>query len=103
MVDIFDAYRILNKSILDVVNSLVPLKPTFEPETKKTPVRLEEAVFSVAERTNRLEGSVIVCHDLTQYVNRFYKINLETDNVAWIDYLLERDEIIDLTEFGEFT
>ena len=102
MVDICDAYAILNKSVLDVVMSLVQLEPSFEVETRQTPVRLEEATFSVVERYNRLEGSVIVCHDLNQYVNKFYKINLETDSVAWIDYLIERDEVIDLTEFGEY-
>lgn len=101
MVDIYTAYRILNKSILDVANSVVVLD-TLEVDEKPYQVRLEETTFSISERRNRLEGAVIVAHDLRQYVNRFYSITLDTDRTVLLDYLINiRPEDINLTEFGE--
>ena len=100
MVDLFTAYAILNNSVYEVVKSLNILTPPPEDKRKQEQVRLEEAIFNISERSNRLDNGVIVCHDLTQYINKFYKIHLEENVVPWIDYLIDIDEVIDLTEFG---
>lgn len=102
MVDIIDAYRSINKSVLRVADDLVPLS-VMEVDTQPTAVRLEEAVFSIAETQRRLDAGVVVAHELSQYQNKFYSITLETSNVVWLDYLVGHtiDEI-DLTEFGEY-
>lgn len=101
MVDIYTSYKILNSSILRVARDMVLLTQV-EFEDKPSQVRLEEAPFSVAERRDRLEGTTIVAHNLTQYVNRFYSIVLESDNTVMLDYLINiNPEEIDLTEFGE--
>lgn len=102
MVDIIDAYRIVNASVLRVADDLVPLE-VMEPYDKPSQIRLEEAVFSVAETRDRLDGIVVVAHDLTQYTNKFYSITLDTSDVVWIDYLVGHSiSEIDLTEFGEY-
>lgn len=102
MVDIIDAYRIVNESVLRVAEDCVVLD-TLEYEYKPTQVRLEEAVDSIAETRDRLDKTVVVAHDLSQYVNRFYSITLSTNDTVWIDYLVgHRVEEIDLTEFGEY-
>ena len=102
MVNIFDAYRILNKSVLNVAESMVALD-TLEFEDKVYQVRLDETPISITERRDRLNGGVLVCHDLNQYVNKFYSINLTSADTAWIDILLNaRSEFTDLTEFGGY-
>lgn len=101
MVDIYTAYRILNKSVLDVANSVVVLD-ALEVDENPYQVRLEETAFSISERRNRLEGSVVVAHDVMQYVNRFYSIILDTNRTVLLDYLINiKPEDINLTEFGE--
>lgn len=101
MVDIYTAYRILNKSILDVADSVIILD-TIEADEKPYQIRLEETTFSIAERRTRLEGSVLVAHDVRQYVNKFYSITLDTNKTVLLDYLINiRPEHINLTEFGE--
>lgn len=102
MVDRIDAYRIINESVLKVANDIVALDYL---ETTKKPsyVRLEEAVYSVSETRERLDGTVVVAHELSQYINRFYSINLSTNDTVLIEYLIgHRVEDIDLTEFGEY-
>ncbi len=102
MVDLYDAYRILNGSVLEVINSLVPLS-TLDVDEKKYQVRLEETSVSVTSIHDRLENTVIVAHNLEQYVNRFYSIYLDSSEVVALDYLISvNPENIDLTEFGEF-
>lgn len=102
MVDLIDAYRIVNKSVLQVADDLVELD-VLEFEDKPNQVRLEETPFSIAERHERLNGLVVVGHNLTEYTNKFYSISLVGSDYAWIDYLIDaKTETIDLTEFGEF-
>lgn len=102
MVDRIDAYRIVNASILRVADDLV-LLDVMEPDDKPSQIRLEEAVFSIAETRERLDGTVVVAHELSQYTNKFYSITLKTRDVAWIDYLVGHSiSEIDLTEFGEY-
>lgn len=102
MVDLIDAYKIINKAVLQVANDIV-LLDQLEYEEKPYQVRLEETPFSIAERRNRLDGIVVVGHDLSEYTNRFYSITLEQSEIAMLDYLINiRHEDIDLTEFGEY-
>ena len=102
MVNLFDAYRIINNSILRVAKELVYLEVE-EVEEKAVKIRLEETQFSIAERHERLDGTVIVAHNLNEYINKFYSIHLVESDFAWIDYLIDaKTEQIDLTEFGEF-
>lgn len=103
MVDYIDAYRIINQSILRVADDLVVLDQ-IEFENKPYQMRLEESPFSIAERSDRLNNNVIVCHDLNQYINKFYSINLTGEDSAWIDILLDAHlDFTDLTEFGDYT
>jgi hypothetical protein len=102
MVDIMDAYRILNNSVLNVINDLVMLDET-EFDDKPYQVRLEENSVSVSEVHDRLNNLVVVGHNLNQYVNKFYSIFLDSSEVVLLDYLININPVdIDLTEFGEF-
>lgn len=102
MVDRIDAYRIVNVSVLRVVNDLV-LLDVMEAVDRPTQVRLEEAVFSISETRERLDGTVVVAHDLSQYANKFYSITLDTSDIVWLDYLVGHNiSEINLTEFGEY-
>lgn len=102
MVDIITAYRIVNRSIARVAADMVCLD-VLETDSSISYVRLEEATYSVAEIQQRLDNTVVVAHELSQYINRFYSINMKISDTVWFDDLLwNRAEKIDLTEFGEF-
>lgn len=102
MVDVIDAYRIVNTSVLRVAEDLVELD-TMELPDKSSQIRLDEAVYSVAEIRGRLDGTVVVAHELSQYTNKFYSITLNTGEVVWLDYLVGHSiSEINLTEFGEY-
>ena len=102
MVDIINAYRILNASLLNVANDLNPLSQ-LELEDKSQQVRLEETPFSIAERNERLSGGVVVGHNLNDYNNKFYSIRLNVQDTCWLDYLIDIDyDEVDLTQFGEY-
>lgn len=102
MVNIYSAYKIVNQSILKVLDDLVPIE-VIEEEDKPYQIRLDEAVVSIADRHDRLNGKAVVCHNLDQYVNKFYSINLMSEDVAWLDILINAHlEFTDLTEFGEY-
>lgn len=99
MVDIFDAYRILNQSVLNVIDDCISLNVA-EVEDKQPQYRMEENPYSIAERYDRI-APVVVAHNVAQYTNRFYSIQLSTVEVCLLDILiyLNRDEV-DLREFG---
>lgn len=102
MVDLINAYKIVNQSIMRVFEDLVPLD-TLDVESKPYQIRLDEAVISIADRRDRLQGKSVVCHNLDQYVNKFYSINLTSEDVAWLDILINAHlDFTDLTEFGEY-
>lgn len=102
MVDLIDAYQVLNMSILDVINSINPLDD-LHVEDKQVQVRMDEPVFSITDRQKVLNSPVIRCHNLTQYINKFYSIHLDESSTPSIDYLININiSDIDLTEFGEF-
>jgi hypothetical protein len=72
-------------------------------DNKSYQVRLDENLVSVAETHNRLEKTVVVAHNLSQYINKFYSIFLDSSETVPLDYLINvNPEDIDLTEFGEF-
>lgn len=102
MVSVMDAYSILNKSVLNVINDMVMLDSA-EFDDKLYQVRLEETAVEVGESRRRIDNVVVVGHHLTQYVNKFYSIFLDLSEVVMLDYLINiNPENIDLTEFGEF-
>jgi len=102
MVSVMDAYSILNKSVLNVINDMVMLDSE-EFDDKPYQVRLEETAVEVGESRRRIDNVVVVGHHLTQYVNKFYSIFLDLSEVVMLDYLINiNPENIDLTEFGEF-
>lgn len=102
MVSVMDAYSILNKSVLNVINDMVMLD-SVEFDDKPYQVRLEETAVEVGESRRRIDNVVVVGHHLTQYVNKFYSIFLDLSEVVMLDYLINiNPENIDLTEFGEF-
>ena len=102
MVSIMEAFAIINNSVLQVANDTVILD-TEEIKDRPYQIRLEEASCSIAEKRDRVDGTVVVAHDLTQYVNKFYSIILQAGEEVPIDYLIKHkvDEL-DLTEFGEY-
>lgn len=102
MVSVMDAYSILNRSVLNVINDMVMLD-SVEFDDKPYQVRLEETAVKVGESRRRIDNVVVVGHHLTQYVNKFYPIFLDSSEVVMLDYLINiNPENIDLTEFGEF-
>lgn len=102
MVSTIEAYAFVNKGVLQVANDTVLLN-TEEIKDKPYQVRLEEAPYSIAEKRNRIEGTVVVAHDLSQYVNKFYSIMLDGGDSVAIDYLINvRTDDLDLTEFGGY-
>lgn len=102
MVTRYDAYRIVNNAVLKVANDVVPLD-ILETDDKKYQVRMEEAPFSLTERRERVDGVVVVAHNLTHYINKFYSITLDSNIDVPLDYLINAsNQKIDLTEFGEF-
>lgn len=102
MVNWITAYQIINRAVLAVSSELITLEQ-LEVETKSNYVRLDESPISISETRKQLDACVVLAHDLTQYVNKFYAINLQEDTSIWIDYLIGHtmDEI-DLTEFGDY-
>lgn len=101
MVDLIEAYRVLNQSVCRVADDTVVLN-TFDVDDRVVPLRMEDDTFSVSTIRQRLDGAVVLAHDLSQYVNRFYSITLDSETVPWLEYLIHaRDEQINLTEFGE--
>lgn len=99
---IMDYFSILNKSVLNVLNDIVMIE-TVEFDDKVPQIRLEETPVSVAEVRERLNSAVVVGHNLTQYINKFYSIYLDSSEIVAIDYLINATkENIDLTGCGEF-
>ena len=99
MVDLIDAYRIIDKAILDVANDLVPLEQ-LELDVNPVVMRLHEMPYDLAARNARIKP-VVVAHDLRQYVQRFYSIQIEDSEKCLLDILIDiNTEDIDLSELG---
>lgn len=103
MVSIIEAYAIVNKSVLNVANDLVALN-TLEIDDKPYQIRLRESSVSIADRRKRIDNVVVKGHNLSQYVNKFYDITLNSSEVIWLDILINAPKKqINLTEFGDLT
>ena len=89
MVDYIEATRILNQSVLDVINSAV-LVDTFYVETYNPMVRVQESVTNVAYRAERI-APVTKAFNLSQYKNKFYSIYIEEQDKNPLDYFLEQN------------
>lgn len=98
MVDIMTAYSILNKSVLNVLNDMVPLTVLETDDPVYT--RLEEIEPDVSECRQQVNEAVVVAHKLDQYMNKFYIIKLEEAQSTLIDDLINIDmSKINLEEF----
>lgn len=94
-----DLYRIVNTSLRDVANDMVALD-ILDVEEKQVQYRVEQAVFSLAERRERL-GAVVTAHNLMQYTNKFYSIGLTSMEPCELDWLIDlKSEDIDLSGLG---
>lgn len=101
MVNRFDAYKIINKGIMEVADSLVELT-IFDPIKKPAQLRIKEKSFNISGRQTRLTN-VIVGHNLLQYTNKFYSISMRESDQVLIDYLISIDEEpSSLTGFGGY-
>lgn len=101
MVNLIKAFQIVNESLSKIADELVVLD-SVEFDDTKYQVRLEDSTYSITDSYNRIDGTVIVAHNLDQYINKFYSIELEEDNSIWLDILINsKYEQSDLSEFGE--
>lgn len=100
MVNVYNAYAIINKSILNVANDLVTLD-VLKIEDKQLQIRLEETPFNISERRNRIEKDITIAYNLTQYKNKINSITLTDSDVPWLEHLINVDlSDFNLTEFG---
>lgn len=99
--DRIDAYQIINKSILNVVRDMVTVTPAELPTpTYAEQHRMFESTFSVAEKSQRV-AQAVVAHNLNQYVNKFYQIEITESVECYLDYLIDIDyDDIDIAELG---
>lgn len=96
---VYDMYRIINASILKVIDDTVPLMPAPE-EEKQSQFRLKEIPYEIGEVYERVSPA-ITAHKLIQYSNRFYSIRVKEADTCWLDYLIDLNrEDIDMSEFG---
>lgn len=88
---LIDSYWALNKSVQKVLDSVVELLVIEVPDIPPADIRLTQSTFDVAERMARV-APVVTAHDLSQYVNRFYSLDLEGSSDTWFDLLIEDEE-----------
>lgn len=89
--DIFRVTRVLNDSVIGVIDSLVPLR---EVDSKKNLfyTRLKETEYKVSNTTQAIVSEVVNAHDLADYKNIIYTIQLEEKCDTWLDKLVRRDD-----------
>lgn len=87
MIHILDGYELVNKSLLRVCEDIVPLH-LYKDEPTAPSFRLKENPFTITDEQQERISSVITAHNLLQYSNRFYGINLREDIDVWIDVLI---------------
>lgn len=94
------ALSILNKSVVDVIDSVTRITP-LEFEEKEEAIRLDEAVINVAE-SMKITRPAVVAHKLDQYYNKFYTLHVDEVMPAPIDILINsEDSIGSMVEIGE--
>lgn len=95
------ARRILNQSLLNVINSLNVLEPVNEVEKHVDMLRVTEADFYITERGKRLSTGVTAAYNLSSFRRSFYNIELQNTTNTLFDLLIAKpDHPIDLTEFN---
>ncbi len=95
------ARKILNKSLLDVINSLNVLEPVEDVEKHVDLLRVTEADFYITERGKRLSTGVADAYNLNSFRRSFYSIELQNTSNTLFDLLIAKpDHTIDLTEFN---
>ena len=86
--DIYSAYAVLGKSVLEVLDSTNRLNTVEEPKVERI-VRLKENPFVLTEETERVCASVITAHNLSDYRNSFHSIKLKHQTDSWLLALLD--------------
>lgn len=95
------ARKVLNKALLDVINTLNVLEPVEKMEKHVDLLRVTEADFYITERGKRLNTGVAAAYNLNDYKRRFYAIELQNTTNTLFDLLISKpDHVIDLTEFN---
>lgn len=92
--DLFSAYRALNQVVLDVIKSTNKLEPVKE-DVKVESIRVEERPILLTENSF-ISGNVITAHNLSQYQNNFYKLNVEDNVHSALEELLAIDEQVEV-------
>lgn len=101
MVSTNTARKILNKSLLNVINSLNVLEPVEKVEKHVDMLRVTEADFYITERGKRLSTGVTDAYNLSDFRRSFYSVELQSTTNTLFDLLIARpDHVIDLTEFN---
>lgn len=87
MVDIITGYSILNKQLLQVAKEMNVLSQIVLKE-KPIQVQVKEVPYTISDKFERL-GPTVVAHDLSQYINRFHSIRLDSEETCMLDDLCD--------------
>lgn len=90
VINILDAYRVVNESLVAVCKDIVVLS-VYEEKPTSPPFRIRETPFTITDEQSERLASVVTSHNLLQYSNRFYGINLREDIDVWLDILIAVD------------
>ena len=88
MINVLDAYAIVNQSILQVCKDTNTLNLYMEEKPAPPPYRLTEQPFEITDEDRQRLTGVITAHNLIQYTNRFYGIQLKEYIDVWLDILI---------------
>lgn len=88
--DIYSAFGAIDRSVLQVVKSLISLEPVKE-EEQVDMIRVTESPL-VLTKDIMVTGKVVTAHNLHQYKNNFYKLKVTENIECLLDDLLEIDE-----------
>ncbi len=100
MFDYISAMKVINRSLIDVVDALNPLTPV-EYEVEAAPYRMVEKPQVLAVEQQQRVTSIITAHNIAQYSNKFHSVALKEDVECWLDWLLDAsyiDEILSLQQ-----
>lgn len=92
--DIYTAYGILDKSLLQVIKALNVLEPVKEAIVVDS-IRVEESPL-ILTKSAVTSSKVVTAHNLHQYKNDFHKLTLEDDVIVVLDDLLAIDKQVEV-------
>ena len=101
MVNIYSAFSIVNKSVLELSERINKLTPAEDVRVKNDYVRLGEEDTFVTERGKRLASNVAAAYDLTSYRKNFYLIEMGEKTTSMFENMFAPLEELDLTEFNK--